>query len=324
MCPDLLIAGAFHIGNLGDDAIALAEREFFKNKGWQVKIARVAEGYDLIRNVDAIVLGGGGIIYDTSIANVNNYMGYIQRNKDKPIALCLVGTQGITTQEGIQLYRKYLNKVKLITVRDPYDKVVLRKIGITVPIEVGEDAAWLLSLSPSYKVKKLGWGVRTLNNLALYEKVKPKIERYHNSIIKLYKLGEPVYCFSHDDLEWLRTFTNPIQASNIIELSEKIDVNYMIISRFHALILSIMKEVTPIVLTGRMDYSTKVSCFLNRFPMKNVIEWTQPDIFQRLEALKSNPFLEDSKQLNSITCICKERALKAINLVDNVLKEGLK
>jgi len=216
MCPDLLIAGAFHIGNLGDDAIALAEREFFKNKGWQVKIARVAEGYDLIRNVDAIVLGGGGIIYDTSIANV------------------------------------------------------------------------------------------------------------HNSIIKLYKLGEPVYCFSHDDLEWLRTFTNPIQASNIIELSEKIDVNYMIISRFHALILSIMKEVTPIVLTGRMDYSTKVSCFLNRFPMKNVIEWTQPDIFQRLEALKSNPFLEDSKQLNSITCICKERALKAINLVDNVLKEGLK
>lgn len=144
----VLVASAAGMGNIGDDLVGtLAGAIFSQEAQAEIKFASLPHKQVELEWADVVVVGGGGIFYDWSYDNVNNYLNFLEHAKymgKKTVALG-VGTQGITTDYGKRRYREVLsNMTDLITVRDEKDAAVLADIGVTRPVHVAHDLALLL------------------------------------------------------------------------------------------------------------------------------------------------------------------------------------
>ena len=310
----ILIVGAFGYGNLGDDAIRDAEVQYFKSKGYDVSTSSPPLDRNVFKGVWGVVVGGGGIIYDRDYPNVNNYLDYIKVANEygKRVVVCNVGTQGIITEEGKREYKEWLNRVNAISVRDPTDKAILENIGVNNNIFVAEDSAWMLNYFESESqndvkeiAQRIGFAVRRKRDI--------KYTHVITELIKSYNVHP--YCFSSvDDESWLKSFSVPVCASRIQDL--KMSCQFMVVSRFHALVSAISLGITPIIVCSK---NTKIGRFVNRFEFKNVAYIDEDNFETTIRSLVETPLTESKHYLQTIYIQCKRKAEKGLVYIDSFL-----
>src|SRR5687767_877410 len=105
----VLIVAAHGYGNVGDDICAHSGAYLVSQTDPKLKTIITSPPYNplVVRKADAVILSGGGIIYDRAEENVDNYLRYLEYGQKKglPTAVIGIGVQGIVTDRGKQRYR---------------------------------------------------------------------------------------------------------------------------------------------------------------------------------------------------------------------------
>ncbi|MGF6226886.1 hypothetical protein QFZ27_000841 [Inquilinus ginsengisoli] len=146
-----VVVSAFGVGNVGDDAVSFGAREVLYRNGFdQVDLVGPNPDYSVIDTADLIVVGGGGLLYDSSFSNVSNYTAPIRYAYERgvPSAVLGVGAQGIRTTLGAAAYKDALSLARLVTVREHSDaKTLTETVGLKNVHTTG-DLALLLADGP--------------------------------------------------------------------------------------------------------------------------------------------------------------------------------
>lgn len=163
---NLLLAGYLGCGNLGDDAVMLGFVQGLGASGHEVAVLSgspeetfrlygfmsiprkdMAAVNAAIQDCDALVFPGGSIFQDvTSAKSVGYYGQLVKRAKSAGKKVFLVG-QGVGPLNsffGKRWATSAFNLADAIVVRDPSSGATLKEMGVTTPIRVGADSAFLL------------------------------------------------------------------------------------------------------------------------------------------------------------------------------------
>jgi len=125
-----------------------APEETFRYYGYR-SIPRMDSGAytTAIKESDALVFAGGSVFQDvTSVRSVVYYAGLVSKAKKAGKKVFMVG-QGVgplTSFIGKRVATRAFNQADLIVVRDPISKNTLQALGVTTPVKVGADLAFLL------------------------------------------------------------------------------------------------------------------------------------------------------------------------------------
>ncbi|MEZ5472854.1 MAG: polysaccharide pyruvyl transferase family protein [Marinicella sp.] len=127
---NILLVTANHCGNVGDDAITMASKDLLESiyPDANIVVDKGPCSKKLLAKVDLVVLGGGGIFYDSCFYNAQNYCQYLLYAKSYGIRCVAigVGAQGIMTQFGKELFKQALNCCEFIAVRDQVSFEILK------------------------------------------------------------------------------------------------------------------------------------------------------------------------------------------------------
>ena len=96
-----------------------------------------------VEQLDLLLLGGGGILYDEE---VHNYLREVELAQERgiPTAAYAVGVGPLRGREERQVVRDALNGMDVVTVRDVETKRVLEEVGVQREVVVTADPALLL------------------------------------------------------------------------------------------------------------------------------------------------------------------------------------
>lgn len=271
-----LVSSANGYGNVGDDICGYSAKYLAQKvcPGSKVFITSPPFNEHLAKVSDVVILGGGGIIYDRSEPNVENFMIYLDhaQKHNKPSIVLGVGVQGIVTESGKKRYKEILNKADLVTVRSETDKEQLEDIGVKNVIAT-QDLGFLADewvRTPLLKPRlnktskpRLGIGLLDVRHLIAYKKGNIKLRAYieivENNIERLSKEFD-IHLFAHsnDDENWRKQLAEKYKLRHI-EYRHIKDFNkffYMYKQmdlvlgiRFHSVILGILAR-KPIVAIG--------------------------------------------------------------------------
>ncbi len=162
----VLLAGYLGSGNLGDDAIMLGlvgglgdapvdlavlsgnPEETFRLYGMRSIPRRDMKAVNAaIGECDALVFPGGSIFQDvSSVASVHYYANLVKSAKSQGKKVVLVG-QGVGPLNsflGKRMAASAFNLADAVAVRDPSSMAALKALGVTKPIRVTADPAFLL------------------------------------------------------------------------------------------------------------------------------------------------------------------------------------
>lgn len=196
MKKKIAIHGFYGMGNLGDEAILKALRNFFnrrfslntivfsRNSKAVLKYHGIksiqesgALGYPRrlfeIKTCSLFCLGGGGILkdYGHDSSSLQKWLQLLRLAIKLKIktSLCAIGVENIRYKRSLNLLRETINKVNIITVRDLYSKNLLQDIGVVKPIIVISDPGILLT-----KPKE-----RKLNNISVKNRIMICLRHWH-------------------------------------------------------------------------------------------------------------------------------------------------
>ena len=188
----IFLIGWFGAGNIGDEAILISELLFLRDQISNVefhilsfdpertrqltanipevsKILRVGSKRDVFksdflgifkafREVDAIIIGGGGIFQDI----YNHYpipfftaMALLARLNRKRLILYCVGIGPIRSFVGKKLCKFAANSADIICVRDEGSKDLLKTLGVSRPVHLSADPVFLLEPVRNENVEKV-------------------------------------------------------------------------------------------------------------------------------------------------------------------------
>ena len=188
----IFLIGWFGAGNMGDEAILISELLFLREKIKRVefyilsfdpertrrltanilevkKILSIGSKLNVIksdllgilktfREVDVVVIGGGGIFQDI----YNHYpipfftsMALLAKFHRKLVVLYCVGIGPINTFIGRRLCKLTANSSDIISVRDPESRNLLKNLGINREIYLSADPVFLLEPLWNERVKKV-------------------------------------------------------------------------------------------------------------------------------------------------------------------------
>lgn len=176
---NLLLAGYYGFGNLGDEAILASTISCLRAKEPDVDIRVLSKApeetsrtyrvlaYDrmkplhvisAIKDADLVVFGGGSLLQDsTSFRSLMYYVTllFTVQAMGKPLAVYANGVGPVRSRTGRLLIQKALSSAKMITVRDQESQELLREIGLSNEVKLTADPAFLLSPSPSGAVDEI-------------------------------------------------------------------------------------------------------------------------------------------------------------------------
>ncbi|MGH9457542.1 MAG: polysaccharide pyruvyl transferase family protein [Thermoanaerobaculia bacterium] len=116
------------------------------------------EALEAIRQLDVLVLGGGGILFD---GEAEAFLREVElaRVAGVPVAIYAVSAGPLTQQPVRDLVAKVVNEADLVTVRDNRARHLLEEVGVRREIEVTADPALLLEPAPIPEGPFAGEGV---------------------------------------------------------------------------------------------------------------------------------------------------------------------
>lgn len=163
---NLLLAGYFGAGNLGDDAILLGFARALEGSGHRVTVMSgnpeetyyqygfnsidrrdLSEFKKALDTSDALVFPGGSIFQDASSVKSVAYYGNLvklAKGRGKKVVFLGQGVGPLTSYLGKRWASSAFNMADGIAVRDPSSLSLLKELGVKVPIRVTADMAFLL------------------------------------------------------------------------------------------------------------------------------------------------------------------------------------
>jgi polysaccharide pyruvyl transferase CsaB len=105
-------------------------------------VSRVDSGVVLER-LDALILGGGGILYDQE---ARRYLRLVRAAQEHglPVLTYAVGVGPLNDSVDCRMVRETLQEADVVSVRDDESRMVLEECGLLTPIRVTADPAFLL------------------------------------------------------------------------------------------------------------------------------------------------------------------------------------
>jgi polysaccharide pyruvyl transferase CsaB len=119
---------------------------------------------DEIAQLDLLVLGGGGLLYDSEARVYLREVRAAQARGIPTVAYAL-GAGPLTVPEDCRAVREVVSAMSRVTVRDEESKRVLEDVGVTCAIDVVADPALLLTPEPFTEEMLLSEGVQTGSRL---------------------------------------------------------------------------------------------------------------------------------------------------------------
>lgn len=145
-----VIVSAYGVQNVGDDLVSIASERMLLDVGIdEVTKSGPSVAIEDIEASDLVVLGGGGLLYDSDQENLENYL-YPMRaaaSRGKRTAILGVGSQGLHSPIARACTARILRDVDLLSVRSPLDKEVLEGLDSSVKLDVieGQDMAFYIA-----------------------------------------------------------------------------------------------------------------------------------------------------------------------------------
>lgn len=176
------------MGNLGDDAILLgfahgiggdidltvmsgSPEDTYRLYGLEAFPRMDMERYkQAIEKSDGLVFAGGSIFQDaTSTRSVAYYAQLVKIAKKANKRVYMVG-QGVGPLKGFfgkRLAATAFNSSQFIVVRDPNSAQTLKNLGVTVPIRVGADLAFLMPREENKNESQMGFSVGNMRTVGI-------------------------------------------------------------------------------------------------------------------------------------------------------------
>lgn len=268
------IYGASGCGNVGDDLIALILKKYLSARvqGGEVSIIpqrqQIQESFD----ADAVVIGGGGLIYDYDFDNVRNYTDFIHlaHSMRIPVYMMGMGVQHVFTQKAVDAYTNALRLVKNVATRSEKDsKLIEKTFGYPKPrVITSRDLVFLYDRvfpdqsgqpvenkeKPALALSLADWQLSAAN----YKKIDPGLQKDYTDFREYLKQALPrlkdkfqikIICQAQEDIEIskelrelsggeLITFDGIEKSYELISAYKASD--YVITSRYHGLIGAII------------------------------------------------------------------------------------
>lgn len=308
----VLIANAAGYGNLGDDSVrdALADAIEQLHPAVKVVCTHPPPEKGLVEEADVIVVGGGGLIYDSDFANVANYMRYLEWAQEfkKPTALIGVGVQGIFTEKGREYYQKVLNGVDLITTRDQESRdILVNHVGVSAPVHVCADLAFLLERRLTNKGRK-SEGDKPVLGICFrdfhpdFPPRKRYIDSVHEALRRIDDRFKLVFLvFSRDDYElnmrlhsefknsgfFFYNYNEGWTVQKFLPLINQCDL--MLCTRYHALIFSILSETPALPIIELGGKNRWLAYLINHEPYSCLMDSiTADEILKKIDILWGN------------------------------------
>ncbi len=188
-----LLSGYYGFGNAGDEAVLCGVMDAIKTqdtsahfivtsgnapqtqKRYEIEYSIRAIGrqnprelMSAMRECDVFISGGGSLLQDvTSVRNVIYYTSLMRlaRLFRRPLVVYAQGVGPLNERISQRLARAAMQSAQVLTVRDDDSAQLLRRIGVTRPIEVVADPVWLLKPSkieakssvPTWNVALRSW-----------------------------------------------------------------------------------------------------------------------------------------------------------------------
>ena len=256
----------------------------------------------IVRSLDLLIIGGGGILMDLYKSNpfVFGIYGLLVRMTRVPAAIFGPGVGPIETFIGKKFIKMIANSAQVITVRDQQSKQMLQDIGVKKSIHVIMDPAFYLPFNEEQKKneKPLKIGVTAITYFhgsywpthdekkynayieGMAKNLDQIMDKEPDAKIQFFATKHPYDTNTTKDIRELmehkdRTIVcdRMLTHREIIELISRQDI--VIGTRLHSLILSIVAK-TPIIAVGYhdkvMDVMKAAQCEDNTLTIKQVSE----------------------------------------------------
>jgi len=307
---NLLLCGATGYGNVGDDCIRdiLADSVYSKF-GDKVNITatRPYPQKKLIEESNLIVIGGGGLIYDSNQANFDYYLMYAAEAylESKPYAFIGIGLQELSDPKNISRLREAFRHSKVISVRQQADIDKLKKLDCYFENKtfLGKDIGYLIKPSKIKFTEKSNKpkiaiipGHDFLNTEIYKDKIKLAVLNNMNAV-DFYFISTSYE--DNDNIEELRKIIDYngsirdfkyFRASTITSLLGEMDAVYT--NRFHGVVFGVASGCKKVI-----GFGTKQK-ILDELPQENIATSFSEGFLNILNTCKEIPFVKDRTHLN--------------------------
>lgn len=291
-----------------------------------------------ILNLDAVIIGGGGIFYDSTFSKGRNPIGvwhtrvkFLKLLKRK-IYIYAVGVESVTKEKSKSYLKKICESSLKVSVRNSESQDRLLKCGVISSINVTQDPVWNLSASAEQKSlsKSIKIGI-SLRSWFAKDSIEQKnlINELQDSINWLIEHKKAVITLipfskgkdndqrlfeklSYNQNEQIKVWEGEFSVDEYLNLINEQDI--IIGMRLHSIIFSVLTQ-TPFL---GISYSNKVQSMLKSLSLEELslpIENFSCKEFQEKFQYLINNYSKTKESLRSAVTEMKDREAKNYNLL---------
>lgn len=344
---NILLAGYYGFGNLGDEAILEMFLKYFRDSGNINKIVVLSGNpeetnkkydvdsinrYNIISVIsslfksDALVFGGGSLLQDvTSKRSIHYYLFLIRLAKimGKKVVLLSQGIGPISHEYNLKCAGRALKKADIITVRDNMSMDILETMNIEKSkIKFSADPViglgFTREIKSSDRKTRVCFTLRNWKDVELTDEICRVVEKLYNDDIECVFI-----CFYYnmdlfliDELEKklgnkAKFIKSRLSTQEAMEIIKSVDL--LVGIRLHALILSASANVPFVALS----YDPKIDQFLQCLDMKIFTD------INNEESIDSEALYEEIIEKLSNVAQEKEKLEKSVNKLRETIQVNL-
>ncbi|HWO77556.1 MAG TPA: polysaccharide pyruvyl transferase family protein [Bacillus sp. (in: firmicutes)] len=317
----------------------------------RTSIQTVRKAYEYLKDVDVVIIGGGGILMDLykREAPLFGSYGIVGRRRGAHVIVYGCGAGPVNSYIGRTFLRRLAKASHSISVRDPKSKVLLQSIGINKTIETIGDPAFNLASpykhTPTKAIQKIGVTAVPYYSKEYWPQTDEKVYKSYihmmarnldqcireNQVeVTFFSTKYPQDVQVSVDIvkemkekESVQIIEENLSPADIMRVSSQQDV--VIGTRLHSLILALNAE-TPVI---GVSYHEKVESFMEMIGLGN--NCFSIDALEQSSTLFSNTLFElnedwQAVQANTVTIASKlkEKAAKGLKQFSMLPPKGKK
>lgn len=309
----------------------------------------VKQSRKILKNLDLVIVGGGGILMDLYKREAPLYgtYGILGKMLGAKVVVYGCGAGPLTSSIGKFFIKRLATAADSISVRDPESKALLESVGVTKEVQIIGDPAFTLTTEKKHqmssKIEKIGVTAVPYFNIKYWpEADEEKYQSYVQGMAKnldelIEKKNVDVTFFStkYPQDVWVtkdifeamnrkdRAVVNEehLSPAQLIDFCGQMDV--VIGTRLHSIILSLDAE-TPVIGVG---YHHKVEHFMQMVGKADQclsmsdISVSDQQFLSVIEKMDSN-WEETQKEASRISAGLKEKAAKGLQQFSMLPKKG--